>query len=86
RLSEAGVDAVDVAGKGGTTWSGVEAYRASEKGDARGEKLGTLFRNWGVPTVVSTLEVAEVHDTVVASGGVRSGLDVAKAVALGARA
>lgn len=85
-LAEAGVDLIDVAGKGGTTWSGVEAYRAASVGDSRGEKLGTLFREWGIPTVVSTLMCLEVHPCVVASGGVRSGLDVAKAVALGASA
>lgn len=83
-LREAGVDLIDVAGKGGTTWSGVEAYRAASVGDDRGEKLGTLFREWGIPTVVSTLMACDVHPRVVASGGVRSGLDVAKAVSLGA--
>jgi isopentenyl-diphosphate delta-isomerase len=68
RLTEAGVDVLDVAGKGGTTWSGVEAYRAAAAG------------------AVSTVQAADVHPCVVASGGVRSGLDVAKAIALGARA
>ncbi|MFC7046443.1 type 2 isopentenyl-diphosphate Delta-isomerase [Halobacteriaceae archaeon GCM10025711] len=86
RLVDAGVDAIDVAGQGGTTWSGVEAYRAAASGERRGERLGTTFRAWGVPTVASTVEAAEVHPQVVASGGVRSGLDVAKAIALGARA
>ena len=84
RLTEAGVDAIDVAGKGGTTWSGVEAYRAAARNERREERLGERFRQWGIPTVASTLECLEVHDTVVASGGVRSGLDVAKAIALGA--
>ncbi|MFW5928819.1 MAG: type 2 isopentenyl-diphosphate Delta-isomerase [Halobacteriota archaeon] len=86
RLADAGVDVLDVAGRGGTTWSGVEAYRAAAKDDRRGERLGTVFRQWGVPTVASTLEALEVHPCVVASGGVRSGVDVAKAVALGASA
>lgn len=86
RLADAGVDAVDVAGKGGTTWSGIESYRAAAVGANRQEQVGRLFRAWGVPTAVSTLEAAAVHDTVIASGGVRSGLDVAKAIALGARA
>ncbi|MFC6719690.1 type 2 isopentenyl-diphosphate Delta-isomerase [Natrialbaceae archaeon GCM10025810] len=86
RLSEAGVDAIDVAGKGGTTWSGIESYRAAAVGATRQEHVGRLFRAWGVPTAVSTLEAASAHDCVIASGGVRSGLDVAKAIALGANA
>ncbi|WP_290810791.1 type 2 isopentenyl-diphosphate Delta-isomerase [Halovivax sp.] len=86
RLTDAGVDAVDVAGKGGTTWSGIEAYRARAVGASRQAEVGERFRAWGVPTAVSTIEAAEVHDCVIASGGVRSGLDVAKAIALGARA
>ena len=86
RLADAGVDAIDVAGQGGTTWSGIESYRAAAVGADRQEKVGQLFRAWGVPTAVSTLEAAAEHDCVIASGGVRSGLDVAKAIALGARA
>ncbi|ELZ03161.1 isopentenyl pyrophosphate isomerase [Natrialba chahannaoensis JCM 10990] len=86
RLTDAGVDAIDVAGQGGTTWSGIESYRAAAVGASRQEKIGQLFRAWGVPTAVSTLESASVHDCVIASGGVRTGLDIAKAIALGARA
>ncbi|ELY59108.1 isopentenyl pyrophosphate isomerase [Natronococcus amylolyticus DSM 10524] len=86
RLADAGVDAIDVAGKGGTTWSGIESYRAAAVGADRQEQIGRLFRAWGVPTAVSTLEAADEHDTVVASGGVRSGLDIAKAIAMGASA
>ncbi|WIV68692.1 type 2 isopentenyl-diphosphate Delta-isomerase [Natrialbaceae archaeon AArc-T1-2] len=86
RLAAAGVDAIDTAGKGGTTWSGIESYRAAAVGATRQEKVGKLFRAWGVPTAVSTLEAASAHDTVIASGGVRSGMDVAKAIALGATA
>ncbi|WP_254864620.1 type 2 isopentenyl-diphosphate Delta-isomerase [Halovivax gelatinilyticus] len=86
RLTDAGVDAIDVAGKGGTTWSGIESYRARAVGADRQAAVGERFRAWGVPTAISTLEAAAVHDCVIASGGVRSGLDVAKAIALGARA
>jgi len=86
RLADTGVDCIDVAGRGGTTWSGVEAYRAASVNDDRGERLGELFRTWGIPTVASTLLAEEVHDCVVASGGVRTGVDVAKSVALGATA
>ena len=86
RLTDAGVDAIDVAGKGGTTWSGIESYRAAAVGADRQEHVGRRFRAWGIPTAVSTVEASSVHDCVIASGGVRSGLDIAKAIALGARA
>jgi len=86
RLSDAGVEAIDVAGMGGTTWSGVEAYRAAAVNAARQERVGTLYRTWGIPTVASTLECSAVHDCVIASGGVRTGRDIARAIALGARA
>ncbi|NGM68689.1 type 2 isopentenyl-diphosphate Delta-isomerase [Natronolimnobius sp. AArcel1] len=86
RLADAGVNAIDVAGQGGTTWSGIESYRAAAVGADRQEAIGQLFRAWGVPTAVSTAEAASAHETVIASGGVRSGLDIAKAIALGAQA
>lgn len=86
KLSAAGVDAIDVAGKGGTTWSGIEAYRAAAANAPRQQRIGTLFREWGIPTAASTIECTAEHGCVIASGGVRTGLDVAKAIALGARA
>ena len=86
KLAAAGVDAIDVAGKGGTTWSGIEAYRAAAANAPRKEKIGTLFRAWGIPTAASTIECVAEHDCVIASGGVRTGLDVAKAIAVGALA
>ena len=86
KLAEAGVDAIDVAGKGGTTWSGIEAYRAAAANAPRQQRIGTLFREWGIPTAASTIECVAEHNCVIASGGVRTGLDVAKAIALGALA
>ncbi|QSG03439.1 type 2 isopentenyl-diphosphate Delta-isomerase [Natranaeroarchaeum sulfidigenes] len=86
RLADAGVDAIDVAGKGGTTWSGIEAYRAAAVNERRHEQVGRLFRDWGIPTAASTIECVREHDCVIASGGVRTGRDIAKAIALGARA
>lgn len=81
RLREAGVRHVDVSGAGGTSWVAVEAHRASE---AR-RPLGYTFWDWGIPTAAS---VHLVHhfgfDTVIATGGVKTGLDIAKAIALGA--
>ncbi|HMB53056.1 MAG TPA: type 2 isopentenyl-diphosphate Delta-isomerase [Thermoanaerobaculia bacterium] len=79
RLAEAGIGIVDVAGLGGTSWARIEAARADD------HDIGELFADWGVPTPRSIRECAAVPGmTVIGSGGVRNGLDVAKAIALGA--
>ena len=83
-LLEAGVEIIDVGGLGGTSWSGVEAYRAEERGDLQSAKMGRIFWNWGVPTPVSVVECASSGAQVISSGGVRTGIDVAKSIALGA--
>ena len=82
RLRGAGVRTVDVSGAGGTSWVQVEALRAGE----RERELGGLFAEWGIPTAAALLGVRGLGLDVLASGGVRTGLDVAKAIALGARA
>jgi isopentenyl-diphosphate Delta-isomerase len=83
RLRRAGVRHVDVSGAGGTSWVAVEMHRAS--GSERA--LGEAFRDWGIPTAASVAWTARVgFDTIVATGGVATGLDVAKAIALGADA
>jgi isopentenyl-diphosphate delta-isomerase len=78
-LRDAGVTTIDTAGAGGTSWARIEAARADDV------EIGELFADWGVPTVDSIRAVAALGDvTVIGSGGVRNGIDVAKAIALGA--
>lgn len=82
-LADAGVSAIDVAGAGGTSWSQVERFRAP---NAHWERLAAAFEDWGIPTAESLLMVKEAvpEMMVVASGGIRNGIEVAKALALGA--
>jgi isopentenyl-diphosphate delta-isomerase len=82
-LVEAGVSAIDVAGAGGTSWSEVERHRG---GSAHLQRVAGSFASWGISTVESLLAVrrAAPNLTVFASGGLRTGIDVAKAIALGA--
>lgn len=78
-LAGVGVRILDTAGTGGTSWARIEAARSGEL------DLGELFAGWGIPTPLSVQEVRKVEGvTVIASGGLRNGLDLAKALALGA--
>ncbi len=84
-LEAVGVAGIDVAGVGGTSWAAVEHHRAKRVQNEFHQRLGKNFWDWGIPTAVSLVEVVQsVHLTVIASGGVRSGIDVAKGLALGA--
>jgi isopentenyl-diphosphate delta-isomerase len=84
RLAHAGVQALDVGGRGGTSFAAIESRRAARRGDSARARLGATFRDWGIPTAVSVSAVSPVGLPVIATGGVRSGLDAAKAIALGA--
>jgi isopentenyl-diphosphate delta-isomerase len=84
RLRRAGVMAVDVGGVGGTSFAAIEAMRAEAQSDSARMSLGNRFRDWGVPTAIAVVGAASVGLPVIATGGVRSGLDAAKAIALGA--
>jgi isopentenyl-diphosphate delta-isomerase len=83
QLVEAGVAAIDVAGAGGTSWSQVEMHRASTEHQRR---LAASFLSWGIPTADAVRQVRQAlpHVPLIASGGLRSGLDIAKCLALGA--
>jgi isopentenyl-diphosphate delta-isomerase type 2 len=79
-LRDAAVRFVDVAGAGGTSWVRVESLR----GDERSRTLGALFSAWGIPTAASLAMLDGLGLELIASGGMRNGLEVAKAIALGA--
>jgi isopentenyl-diphosphate delta-isomerase len=83
RLASAGVSAIDVAGSGGTSWSQVEMHRAANETDAR---VAAAFVAWGTPTrdAIGNARTGAPNLPILASGGLRDGLDVAKCLALGA--
>ncbi|MGH8913590.1 MAG: type 2 isopentenyl-diphosphate Delta-isomerase [Acidimicrobiia bacterium] len=85
-LAGQGVTALDVGGAGGTSFARIEGARAKQRGDRRGSRFGSTFGDWGIPTAISILEARGAGLPVVATGGVRTGLDAAKALALGATA
>jgi isopentenyl-diphosphate delta-isomerase len=79
KLFDAGVRVIDTAGLGGTSWARIEAARAADV------EIGEIFAGWGVPTPDSIRQLAAIEGlTVIGSGGVRTGVDVAKAIAMGA--
>jgi len=82
RLASVGVRVVDVSGAGGTSWVGVETLRAEGGAAALGER----FWDWGIPTAASVLQCGDLGLSVIATGGISSGLDVLRALALGAEA
>lgn len=84
-LEEAGIAGIDIAGVGGTSWAAVEYYRAKRRQDKFHQNLGETFWDWGIPTAASLVEtVQSVSIPVIASGGIRHGTDITKALALGA--
>lgn len=86
RLRDLGVAGLDVGGLGGTSFALVERMRAQLQEDARGLALGDDVGEWGIPTAVAVAGARGAGLPLIATGGVRSGLDAAKAIALGASA
>jgi isopentenyl-diphosphate delta-isomerase len=83
QLIEAGVSAIDVAGAGGTSWAKVESERATHPLQ---RQLGRTFSDWGIPTAECLVQIRQQYANIplIASGGLRDGVEVAKAIALGA--
>jgi len=84
RLLAAGIQHLDVAGSGGTSWSRIEHFRDAKNESAN---LGLLFQDWGIPTPLALKQLAPLREqgaTLIASGGIRNGIDMAKAMILGA--
>lgn len=83
RLVDCGLAAIDVSGAGGTSWSEVEAYRQP---DSEVRAVAHSFAGWGIPTAAALIDVVRAipHRPVFASGGIRDGIDAAKAIRLGA--
>lgn len=83
RLAAAGIGAIDVAGAGGTSWSQVEMHRAANSSDAR---VAGAFIDWGISTVeaIQNVRAGAAGLPIIASGGLRNGIDIAKCIALGA--
>ncbi|MCA1647761.1 MAG: isopentenyl-diphosphate delta-isomerase [Chloroflexi bacterium] len=84
RLHDLGARALDVGGVGGTSFAAVEGLRAQAQGARGAQRLGELLRDWGIPTPVAVVGVQRAGLPVIATGGIRTGVDAAKALALGA--
>jgi isopentenyl-diphosphate delta-isomerase len=83
RLFNAGVSGIDISGAGGTSWTQVERFRLSEPGDI---KVAEAFLDWGIPTADALTSVREENPDklIIASGGLKTGMDISKSLALGA--
>lgn len=85
-LRAAGASAIDVGGAGGSSMAAMESHRAQSRGDTQTAGVGALFRDWGIATPIAVVEASQGAPglPLIATGGVRSGLDAARALALGA--
>jgi isopentenyl-diphosphate delta-isomerase len=85
KLQAAGISSINVAGSGGTSWAGIEKIRADNAKSYIKSNLGNLFWDWGIPTALCVLLASKsVELPIIASGGIRNGLEIAKCLMLGA--
>jgi isopentenyl-diphosphate Delta-isomerase len=83
-LRSCGVAAIDVGGAGGSSMSALEAARSELRGDMQTMNIGLLYRDWGIATPIAVVEASSAQLPLISTGGVRNGLDVARALSLGA--
>lgn len=83
-LRSCGVSAIDVGGAGGSSMAVMEAARSRSRGDERTMNIGLLYRDWGIATPICVVEAGVAELPLISTGGVRNGLDIARALALGA--
>jgi isopentenyl-diphosphate delta-isomerase len=85
KMQKAGAKGLEISGVGGTSWSAVEYHIAKEVGKKDMEYLGGALWNWGIPTAISVIETTQKTNlNVIASGGIRTGVEIVKSLALGA--
>lgn len=84
RIQDAGIEWVDVAGRGGSSWSRIESHRAE---NSSSQQLGLLFQDWGISTLQSLRYAQSLKPgmQIIASGGIRNGIDMVKSVIMGAQ-
>jgi isopentenyl-diphosphate delta-isomerase len=86
KMQRAGVSGLEISGVGGTSWSAVEYHIAKKNKKREREYLGKAFWNWGIPTAISVVETSKKTDlTIISSGGLRTGIEIAKSISLGAQ-
>ncbi|HLZ61373.1 MAG TPA: type 2 isopentenyl-diphosphate Delta-isomerase [Ktedonosporobacter sp.] len=83
-MRSCGIAAIDVGGAGGSSMAAMETFRAQSQGNERARDIGLLYQDWGIPTPIALVEASISLLPLVSTGGVRSGRDIARALALGA--
>ncbi len=83
-LRSCGVSAIDVGGAGGSSMATMEAARSQSRGDTRTMNIGLRYQDWGIATPIAVVEASTAQLPLISTGGVRNGLDIARALALGA--